>query len=53
MLVHIIFTNQVPDANCVANKGVLLPQAAPAPGLSLAEQGVVFIMGIDLILVND
>ena len=24
----------IPDANCVANKGVLLPQAAPAPGLS-------------------
>ena len=24
----------IPDANCAANKGVLLPQAAPAPGLS-------------------
>ena len=24
----------IPDANCVANKGILLPQAAPAPGLS-------------------
>ena len=24
----------IPDANCTANKGVLLPQAAPAPGLS-------------------
>ena len=34
MRVHIIFIESIPDASCVATKGILLPQAAPAPGLS-------------------
>ena len=48
MQVHIHYEN-VPDANCVANKGILLPiKHIELPGLGGQWKDVVSIMEIDL-----